>query len=179
MHTQKMNGLEMLEKFRDGVFPHPTMATTIPMKITEVKKGFIEFRAVANDMHLNPMGGVHGGFAATVLDSAAGSAVHTLLLHGESYGTVDLNVKMLKPVPQGIELCARGKVIHLSRRLGISEATLTDDDGKIYAHATSTCMILRKKNSPNLITFKPPEENTSETAMGSQSMKKNWSINIK
>jgi len=171
MDTQKMSGFETLEKFKDGVFPHPTMATTIPMKIMEVKKGFVEFRAVANNMHLNPMGGVHGGFAATVLDSATGSAVHTLLLHGESYGTVDLNVKMLKPVPQGIELRARGKVIHLSRRLGISEATLADDDGNIYAHATSTCMILRKKNSSKLVTFRSSEENRSETATRSQSMK--------
>jgi len=166
MHTEKMSGLEILEKFKDGVFPHPTMATTIPMKIMEVKKGFIEFRAVANDMHLNPMGGVHGGFAATVLDSATGSAVHTLLLHGESYGTVDLNVKMLKPIPLGMELRATGKVIHLSRRLGISEATLTDDDGNIYAHATSTCMILRKKNSSNLIPFRSPEENSCEPYAG-------------
>ena len=160
-----------MEKFKDGVFPHPNMATTIPMKIMEVKKGFIEFRAVANDMHLNPMGGVHAGFAATVLDSATGAAVYTLLLPGEGYGTVDLNVKMLKPVPQGIELRARGKVIHLSRRLGISEATLTDDEGNIYAHATSTCMILRKKNSSNLITFRPSEENSSVTAMGRQFVK--------
>lgn len=171
MNTQKLSGLEMLEKFKEGVIPHPTMATTIPMKITEVKKGYIEFRAAADDRHLNPMGGVHGGFAATVLDSAAGSAVHTLLLCGESYGTIDLNVKMLKPVPKGIELRARGKVIHLSRRLGISEAILTDNDGKIYAHATSTCMILREKNSSKLLTFKSPQQDKSETAMGSYSMK--------
>jgi uncharacterized protein (TIGR00369 family) len=171
MNTLKLSGLEILEKFKDGDFPHPTMATTIPMKITEVKKGFIEFRAVANDMHLNPMGGVHGGFAATVLDSATGSAVHTMLLPGESYGTVDLNVKMLKPVPQGIELRARGKVIHLSRRLGISEATLTDNNGNIYAHATSTCMILRKKNSSNLITIKSSQDTRVKTTMGSQLMK--------
>jgi len=171
MSTLKLSGLEVLEKLKDGAFPPPTMATTIPMRITEVKKGFIEFGAVANDMHLNPMGGVHGGFAATVLDSATGSAVHSLLLPGESYGTVELNVKMLKPVPQGTELRARGKVIHLSRRLGISEATLTDNDGNIYAHATSTCMIIRKKISSKLITFMSPEENRGENEIGSQSMK--------
>jgi len=123
MNTQKMSGFEIQGKFKDGVFQNPTMATTIPMKIMEVKKGFIEFRAVVNDMHLNPMGGVQGGFAATVLDSVTGSAAPTWLLHGESYGTVDLNVKMLMPVPLGIKLRAKGKVIHMSRRLGISEAT--------------------------------------------------------
>ena len=171
MQIQKLNGLETLEKIKDGVFSHPTMATTIPMKIMEVKKGFIEFKAVANDMHLNPMGGVHGGFAATVLDSATGAAVHTMLLPGESYGTVDLNVKMLKPVPQAIELRAKGNIIHISRRLGISEATLTDDEGNIYAYATSTCMILRNKDRSNLIPLRSLKEISSETVMNRQSMK--------
>ena len=78
MNAKQMSGLQILEKFRDGIFPHPTMATTIPMKIIAVEKGSIEFRAEASEKHLNPMGGVHGGFAATVLDSATGSAVHTM-----------------------------------------------------------------------------------------------------
>jgi uncharacterized protein (TIGR00369 family) len=152
MHTEELSGLEILKKLKDGVFPDPTMAVTIPMKIKEVEKGAIEFKAVAGGMHLNPMGGVHGGFAATVLDSATGAAVHSMLRQGESYGTVDLNVKMLKPVPLGKELSAKGKVIHMSKRLGISEATLTDDEGSIYAHATSTCMILRKENESGFIS---------------------------
>jgi uncharacterized protein (TIGR00369 family) len=160
MDKQQLSGLEILEKFKDGIFPGPTMAVTIPMKIMAVDKGSIEFKAVASDKHLNPMGGVHGGFAATVLDSATGTAVHTMLDPGESYGTIDLNVKMLRPVPRGIELRAKGKVIHMSRRLGISDATLTDDDGKIYAHATSTCMILRKEKSSNVTAFKSQEIRT-------------------
>ena len=75
MDKQQLSGLEILEKFRDSIFPAPTMAVTIPMNIMAVDKGSIEFKAVANDNHLNPMGGVHGGFAATVLDSATGTAV--------------------------------------------------------------------------------------------------------
>ena len=74
MDKQPLSGLEILEKFKDGIFPVPTMAVTIPMKIMAVDKGSIEFKAVASDKHLNPMGGVHGGFAATVLDSATGTA---------------------------------------------------------------------------------------------------------
>ena len=165
MDSEKLNGLEIFKRFKDGVFPRPTMAITIPMEVTEIKKGFIEFRAEANDMHLNPMGGVHGGFAATVLDSAAGSAVHTMLLPGESYGTVDLNVKMVKPVPRGRALHARGKVIHFCRRLGVSEAVLTDDDGIVYAHATSTCMILRWKRPSREDTLRSPDRDGVETAM--------------
>lgn len=163
MRAQELSGLEALRQLKDGVFPRPSMAVTIPMDIMDVEKGGIEFKAVASDMHLNPMGGVHGGFAATVLDSAAGAAVHTMLGRGESYGTIDLNVKMLKPVPVGKELRARGKVIHMSKRLGISEATLTDDDGKLYAHATSTCMVLRKDNAPNVIAFASAEKKRRET----------------
>ena len=144
MMEMLLSGRELMQSIKDGVFPMPTMATTIPMKIMVVEEGFIEFQAEATHMHLNPMGGVHGGFAATVLDTATGAAVHTMLNKSESYGTVDLNVKMLKPVPQGTQLRAKGKVIHISGRIGMSEATLTDDTGRLYAHATSTCMILRK-----------------------------------
>ena len=89
------------------------------------------------------MGGVHGGFAATVLDSVTGCAVHSLLESGVAYSTVDLNVKMVRPVPLDRELTAIGKIIHMSGRLAISEGRLQDGDGKILAHATATCMILR------------------------------------
>jgi uncharacterized protein (TIGR00369 family) len=164
MDKQELSGLEILENFKDGTFPAPTMTVTIPMKIMAVSKGAIEFKAVATDNHLNPMGGVHGGFSATVLDSATGAAVHTMLDPGESYSTIDLNVKMLRPVPLGIELRAKGKVIHMSRRLGISDATLTNDDGKIYAHATSTCMILRKEKASNVITLTSQEIKVGKTA---------------
>ncbi len=165
MDTHQLSGLETLKKLKDGVFPQPTMAITIPMKIVSVDKGSIEFMAVASDMHLNPMGGVHGGFAATALDSATGAAVHTMLQQGESYGTVDLNVKMLRPVPIGKELFARGKVIHISKRLGISEATLADAEGKMYAHATATCMILRSEKASNLIALRSAEKKGNEIAL--------------
>lgn len=151
MQPKPLNGFETMKKFKESLSPEFSMAATIPMKIMKVEKGRIELKAVANDKHLNPMGGVHGGFAATVLDSATGVAVHTMLAPGESYATVDLNVKMLKPISREKELRAIGKVIHMSTRLGISEATLVDNEGKIYAHATSTCLILRKDNVSNLI----------------------------
>ena len=151
MQPELLNGFETMKKFKEGLFPEFSMAVTIPMKIIEVEKGRITFKAAASDKHLNPLGGVHGGFAATVLDSATGAAVHTMLAPGESYATVDLNVKMLRPISREKELRAIGRVIHMSKRLGISEATLVDNEGNIYAHATSTCMILRKDGVSNLI----------------------------
>lgn len=141
MKLTELSGLEMLKLLIDGTIPPPTMAITIPMKLVSVESGSCEFRVAASKMHLNPMGGVHGGFAATALDSATGCAVHTLLAPGEGYGTIDLTVKMVRPVPADRELKAIGRVIHRSRKLGISEASLTDDNGKLYAHATATCMI--------------------------------------
>lgn len=139
----QLSGLEFLKAIVNGTHTKPTMADTIPMVITSVEPGMARFTAKAGKQHLNPLGGVHGGFAATVLDSVTGCAVHTLLEPGVGYATVDLNIKMLKPVPPDRELTAIGKIIHLSGHLGVSEGTLTDSDGKIYAHATATCMILR------------------------------------
>lgn len=149
MNTDRLNilnGLELLEKVIRGEIPHPSMAATIPMKLVKAEWGFAEFEAKADKNHLNPMGTVHGGFAATVLDSVTGCAVHTILWPGDKYGTIDLNVKMLKPLPIGITLKARANIIHFSRRLGVSEGTLKDEDGKIYAHATAICMISRMNN---------------------------------
>jgi uncharacterized protein (TIGR00369 family) len=79
-----------------------------------------------------------------VLDSVTGCAVHTTLDVGVGYGTVDLNVKMLKAIPLDRELAAEGRVIRLSRTLGVSEGSLRDDEGTLFAHATATCTIIRK-----------------------------------
>lgn len=145
MQTKQMtqlSGLELLRLISGGQLPSPPMAEVIPMNLVRVDAGDIEFEAVADRRHLNPMGGVHGGFAATVLDSATGVAVHSMLGPGQSYGTIDLNVKLVKPLPLGRTLFAPAKVIKMTKRLGISEARLIDDEGNIYAHATATCMIV-------------------------------------
>uniref|UniRef100_UPI002898733E PaaI family thioesterase n=1 Tax=Acinetobacter variabilis TaxID=70346 RepID=UPI002898733E len=126
--------------------PMPSMATTIPMSASEVEPGHVTFFVKADERHLNPMGGVHGGFAATVLDTVTGCAIHTLLEAGVGYGTIDLNVKMYRPIPHNQELKAIGKAINLSKNLGISEGQILDDEGRIYAHATATCMIFRNSD---------------------------------
>ena len=118
-----MSGLELVQAMVEGTFAHPSMADTIPMRATEAARGRVTFTVRADTRHLNPLGGVHGGFAATVLDSVTGCAVHTMLDVGVGYGTVDLNVKMLKAVPLDRELTAEGRVIHLSRTIGVSEGS--------------------------------------------------------
>ena len=126
-----------------GELPRASITTTIPMTFVKIEAGSVLFHAFADDSHLNPMGGVHGGFAATVLDSVTGCAVHTMLNAGVGYGTIDLNIKMIRPVPKNEKLIAEGKVINLSKSLGISEGTLKSLNGKLLATATATCMIIK------------------------------------
>jgi uncharacterized protein (TIGR00369 family) len=140
-----LSGLELIQAMVDGRVPHPTMADTVPMRAVEAGPGRVVFRVRADGRHLNPLGGVHGGFTATVLDSVTGCAVHTALDAGVGYGTVDLNVKMLRPIPADRDLTAEGRVIHLSRSLGVAEGSLRDGDGALLAHATATCAILRPR----------------------------------
>lgn len=139
----EMTGLEFLQAMIEGHIPPASISKTIPMQPTEISEGSVTFKAHADHNHLNPLGGVHGGFAATVLDSVTGCAVHTMLPAGVGYGTIDLNVKMCRPIPQNQALIATGKVINLSKNLGISEGKIIDDEGKLYAYATATCMIIR------------------------------------
>lgn len=143
MDLKNMNGVELLSDMAKGNLPHPSITETMPMRILEVSKGFVKFSAQADSRHLNPMGGVHGGFSATVLDSVMGCAVHSALEAGIGYGTVDLNIKLIRPIPQDVELFAEGRLINLSKNIGISEGTIKDAAGKLYAHGTSTCSIFR------------------------------------
>ncbi|MCF6299901.1 MAG: PaaI family thioesterase [Proteobacteria bacterium] len=141
MLIDNMTGLEIMQAMVQGSIPHPSITKTFPMKCVLAKKGKIIFQVKADERHLNPLGGVHGGFSATVMDSVTGCVVHTMLDAKVGYATVDLNVKMLKPVPRDTKLIAEGTIIKVSKSLGVSEGTLKDEAGKLYAHSTATCMI--------------------------------------
>lgn len=143
MNPKEMTGLQLLQAMCAGKIPAASISETIPMQPYEVSEGTIHFKAKADSRHLNPLGRVHGGFAATVLDSVTGCAVHSMLEAGVGYGTIDLNIKMCRPIPQNQELIAIGTVINISKNLGISEGKIIDENGKLYAHATATCMIIR------------------------------------
>jgi len=143
MSLDSMTGLELLIAMADGDIPHPPISETVPMKIDSAASGHVKFIVRADSSHLNPMGGVHGGFAATVLDTVTGCAVHSILEAGVGYGTIDLNVKMFRPVPIDTDLIAEGRVINTSTNLGVSEGDIKNADGKLYAHATCTCKIIR------------------------------------
>jgi uncharacterized protein (TIGR00369 family) len=138
-----MSGCEILQAIRDGKMDPPTMSQTMPMELIEVEPGRVLFHAKADARHINPLGAVHGGFAATVLDAATGCAVHSMLDAGVGFGTVELDVKMMRPVPVDKKLIADGKLLSLTRSIGFAEGTLRDEGGKMFAHATATCMVIR------------------------------------
>ena len=143
MDIKNLSGLQIMQEMSNGNLPMPSMATTIPMKPTLIESGQVTFEVQADQRHLNPLGGVHGGFTATVLDTVTGCAIHTVLEAGAGYGTIDLNIKMCRPIPQNRPLTAIGQLINTSKNLAISEGKIIDEDGKLYAHATATCMIFR------------------------------------
>lgn len=142
MNPKEMTGLEIMQAFAEGLFPAPGIAKTMPMTPAEVEHGRVVFIATADASHANPLGGVHGGFAATVLDSVTGCATHTVLPAGVGYGTTDLSIKMCRPIPFNTKLFAEGRVINAGRSLVISEGYIRDESGKMYAHATATNMIV-------------------------------------
>ncbi|MCL1102099.1 PaaI family thioesterase [Shewanella saliphila] len=143
MMMKNLTGLQQMQAILNGEIPAPSISKVIPMKPLDVSEGNVMFEAFANEHHLNPMGGVHGGFAATVLDTVTACAVHSALPAGVSYSTIDLNIKMVRPVPQNQRLIAKGNLMNLSKSLGISEGTLSTEDGKLLATATATCLIIR------------------------------------
>ncbi|QSR20377.1 PaaI family thioesterase [Novosphingobium sp. KA1] len=143
MNLREMTGLELMRAVVSGKLSPSAMASTVPMTFTDADLGRVAITARADDRHLNPMGGVHGGFAATVLDSVTGCAVHSSLEPDASYGTIDLQVKMLRPVPRNEDLLAEGTTVHISRNLATAQGTLKSADRKLLATATAICFLKR------------------------------------
>lgn len=141
-----MSGIEALCAMIRGELPAPTIARTLNFTLHEAEIGKAVFAGEALEDHLNPHGSVHGGWAAAILDSALGCAVHTTLVPGERYTTVEMKVNYLRPIFAGKTgpMTCEGLVINRGRTLALSEARLVDASGKVYAHATETCMIFPK-----------------------------------
>jgi len=143
-----ISGIAYLKALQAGELPPPPFAVLLGIWITEVSEGRVVFAAEPAEYHYNPLGTVHGGVMATLLDSALGCAVQSMLPAGTSYTTLELKVNYLRPVTAktGTVYC-EGKIIHLGGRIATAEARLTDAGGKLYAHGTTTCIILRPSSS--------------------------------
>src|SRR5688572_22141383 len=140
------SGLEMMQAMLRGELPYPPIAKTLDFTLMEVEAGRAMFQGTPGPAHLNPMGTIHGGWYATLLDSALGCAVHTMMPAGRGYTTAELGVNLVRAIgPKAPRVRAEGKVIHVGRQLATAEARLYGPDGTLYAHATTTCLVFELK----------------------------------
>jgi uncharacterized protein (TIGR00369 family) len=140
----EMSGLEYLQAIGRGELPAPPIMALLNIGFEEAQAGRVVFSVEPAEYHYNPIGMVHGGLASTLCDSAMGCAVHSVLPMGVGYSTIELKINFVRPltVATGLVLC-EGKVINVGGRVATAEARVTDRAGKLYAHATTTCLLMR------------------------------------
>jgi uncharacterized protein (TIGR00369 family) len=137
-------GLAYLQQVVAGAYPAPPIAHLMDLRLVEVERGRVVFVATPAEYHYNPLGIVHGGLAATLMDSAMGCSVHSCLDAGDRYTTIELKVNYLKAMTlETGTVRAIATIVHISRTIALSEARLVDAGDTIYAHGTSTCLIKR------------------------------------
>lgn len=137
-----LTGLEQLQRIADGRLAAPPISRTFRYYLDNVAEGKAVFIGRPSEDFLNPLGTVHGGWAATLLDSALACAVHTTLGIGESYTTLEFKVNCVRPIlPDTGDLTCTGTIVHRGRTTATSEASLVDAAGKLFAHGTETCLI--------------------------------------
>lgn len=137
-----MTGLEFVQGLANGTLPLNTIAETLGYDVVEAANGRVVVSIVPTDRHLNPSGTVHGGLAATLLDSCMGLAVQTTLAKGLSQTTVEFKISLLRPItPETGLIHAEGLVLNAGRRVGTAEGRITDQKGRLLAHGTTTCLI--------------------------------------
>jgi len=138
-----MPGIEFLRAMRDGRLPRPPIAQLLGFNLVEVEPGRAVFECLPGEQHYNPIGVVHGGLAMTLLDSAMGCCVQTRMPAGSGYTTLEAKSNLVRAITDKTgRLRAIGKVVHLGNRIATAEGRLEDAAGKLYAHATTTCIVL-------------------------------------
>lgn len=137
-----MSGLDFVQAIVDGRLPHNAMAQTLGYWIASVAEGRVTIMAQPAAAHFNPAGTVHGGFSATLLDSCMGLAVHSTLPQGWGQTTLEFKISFTRPITADTGLItAEGNILSRGRRTGTAEGRLTDAQGRLLAHATTTCLI--------------------------------------
>lgn len=140
------SGMEMMHAMLRGDIPYAAIAHTLDFLVIEIGDGTATFQGTPLPRHFNPMGTVHGGWFATLLDSALGCAVHTKMPPGRGYTTAELSVNIVRALtPKVQRVRAIGRVIHCGRQLATADAQLIGPDGTLYAHATTTCLVFDMK----------------------------------
>jgi uncharacterized protein (TIGR00369 family) len=141
---RELNGLDRLVAMRRGELSPPPAVALLGLHLDEVTPGRTVFSMLADEMHENPMGTMHGGIVATLVDTAMGCAVSSLLPADAGFTTLELKTNFVRAITQATgRVYAEGTVVHSGGRVAMTEARVHDDSGALYAHATSTCLILR------------------------------------
>ncbi len=141
---RQMSGLEFVQGLVDGTLPLSTVAQTLGYDVTEAVSGRVVVTAEPSGIHLNPAGTVHGGLAATLLDSCMGLAIQSTLEKGVSQTTLEFKISLLRPItPETGMIKAEGIVLNRGRRSGTAEGRITDGNGRLLAHGTTTCLIFQ------------------------------------
>ncbi len=140
-----LSGMEYLQKIMAGEFPRPPLSLLLDFALVELGPGRAVFAVEPAEYHYNPIGVVHGGLAATLLDSAMGCAVHSTLPTGAAYTTLEIKVNYTRPmtVETGVVRC-EANVVHAGARTATAEGRIIDQNGKLYAHGTTTCLVSRR-----------------------------------
>jgi uncharacterized protein (TIGR00369 family) len=137
-----LGGLAFVQGLVDGSLPLNTIAQTLGYDVSEAESGRVVVTLVPNDSHLNPSGTVHGGLAATLLDSAMGLAIWSTLEKGFGQTTLEFKISLIRPIMPGMGVIrAEGTVLNRGRRVGTAEGRITDERGRLLAHGTTTCLI--------------------------------------
>lgn len=139
-----MSGIEYLRAMAQGELPLPPIMALMGITLDTVEEGRVVFAVEPAEYHYNPIGSVHGGLAATLFDSAMACAIHSTLPAGATYTTLELKVNFLRPLTSATgRVTCEGRVIHVGGRVGTADGRLLDRAGKLYGHATTTCIIFR------------------------------------
>lgn len=137
-----LSGLQVFEAIFSGDLPSPPIGETLDFIPIQMTPGLAVYQGKPMPRHYNPLGTVHGGWFCTLLDSAVGCAIHTTLPAGKGYTTLEIKVNMVRPLTNAVPLVrAEGRVIHTGKQVATAEGRIVGPDGKIYAHATTTCLI--------------------------------------
>lgn len=140
--NRDMHGLDFLRGLIDGSIPHHPTSRTLGFTVTDAREGFAEVTLEAREFHANAVGSVHGGVLATLFDTAMGFAVSSTLAAGVGYTTLDLQVRYLRPVQPGHIVRVQGFCEHSGRRTATARGEARDEQGKLLATGSTTCMIL-------------------------------------
>jgi uncharacterized protein (TIGR00369 family) len=141
---KELTGLQFVQGLVDGTLPLNTIAETLGYDVTEAANGRVVVTAEPNGSHLNPAGTVHGGLAATLLDSCMGLAIRSTLDKGVGSTTLEFKISLVRPTtPDTGPIKAEGVVLNCGRRVGTAEGRITDRQGRLLAHGTTTCLIFQ------------------------------------